>query len=195
MKIFNALVNLLSTFGLIIFSYYFSAVGFEGKTISSLSNKYENLFTPESYAFSIWIIIFLGLVLLGIRQTALVLRKEHLNIMPDKLLTLLTTAIGFSIGWLWSWLEEYIGLSVIFMGVALVSLLLLMHLCARTRLSKSWPEQFYYWFPISLYSGWLTVAFIVNVSSYLTKIGWSKIFPELYWTIIMASVCFLVYLI
>ena len=42
------------------------------------------------------------------------------------------------------------------------------------------------WWPFVIYSGWVTVASIANVSSYLVKIGWNGfgISPEI-WTLIM----------
>ncbi len=45
------------------------------------------------------------------------------------------------------------------------------------------------WWPFVIYSGWLTVACIANVTLYLTKIGWDGfgISPEI-WTIIIISI-------
>src|SRR5690606_23994053 len=45
------------------------------------------------------------------------------------------------------------------------------------------------WWPICLYSGWITVALIANVSAYLTKIGWDGMgLSEVTWTIILIAV-------
>ena len=42
------------------------------------------------------------------------------------------------------------------------------------------------WWPICLYSGWITVATIANIAAYLSKIGWDGGFlSEEIWTIIM----------
>lgn len=45
------------------------------------------------------------------------------------------------------------------------------------------------WWPICLYSGWITVATIANISAYLTKIEWDGIFlSDQRWTMIMILV-------
>jgi hypothetical protein len=44
------------------------------------------------------------------------------------------------------------------------------------------------WWPICGYSGWIAVATIANVSAWLAKIGWSAVFTEVQWTVIMISV-------
>ena len=45
------------------------------------------------------------------------------------------------------------------------------------------------WWPICLYSGWIAVATIANISAYLSKLGWEGGFlSESTWTIIMILV-------
>lgn len=47
----------------------------------------------------------------------------------------------------------------------------------------------FYWWPICLYSGWVTVACIANLASFLAEVGWDGgIFSHAEWTIIMISV-------
>ena len=57
-----SIINLLAVFAIIYWNYYTIAVGFNGNDVGSLSDKYGNLFTPASYAFSIWGVIFLSLI-------------------------------------------------------------------------------------------------------------------------------------
>ncbi len=44
------------------------------------------------------------------------------------------------------------------------------------------------WWPIAIYSGWIAVATIANVSAYLAKLGWTGPFSELTWVIIMIGI-------
>lgn len=54
---------------------------------------------------------------------------------------------------------------------------------------------FIYW-PFALYSGWITVAFIANISAYLTKIGWDGWgISDVNWAIIMICVAGIVNII
>ena len=52
------------------------------------------------------------------------------------------------------------------------------------------------WWPICLYSGWITVAAIANIALYLTKIGWNGAFlTEVQWTIVLMVVATLINLV
>ena len=64
-KVFSIL-NLLSIIVLIAWNGYANTGNFNGKTVGDLSAEYNNLFTPASYAFSIWGLIFLMLMVFGI---------------------------------------------------------------------------------------------------------------------------------
>jgi hypothetical protein len=44
------------------------------------------------------------------------------------------------------------------------------------------------WLPISLFSSWISVATIANISAYLVKIGWAAGVNEIMWTVIMIVV-------
>ncbi len=53
-----SVTNLIVTL-LLIYWNYLSNTGFiDGKTIGSVSGKYDSLFTPAGYAFSIWELSF-----------------------------------------------------------------------------------------------------------------------------------------
>ena len=42
------------------------------------------------------------------------------------------------------------------------------------------------WWPFSIYSGWITVALVANISAWLTKIGWNGFaINDVTWAIIM----------
>ena len=52
-------IALVST---IVINYLSNTGAFNGKTIADFSDKYHNYFTPAGYAFSIWGLIYLGLL-------------------------------------------------------------------------------------------------------------------------------------
>jgi len=45
----------------VIINYLSNTGIFNGETMATVSAKYQNLFTPAGYAFSIWGLIYLGL--------------------------------------------------------------------------------------------------------------------------------------
>lgn len=58
---------------------------------------------------------------------------------------------------------------------------------------KPFPIIVFIWWPFVIYSGWVTVASIANVSTYLTKIGWDGFgLSETIWTIILITIALLI---
>ena len=57
-----ASINALVVVGVVAWNYWTAARGLGGRTVGSMSDRYDTLFTPAGYAFSIWGLIFLGLL-------------------------------------------------------------------------------------------------------------------------------------
>ncbi|MCT4623836.1 MAG: tryptophan-rich sensory protein, partial [Schleiferiaceae bacterium] len=115
MKKFYALLNTLVVLAVIYWNYWSNTGGLTGKTVGELSAEYANLFTPAGYAFAIWGIIFLGLVVFSVNQLVLAFRggkhdESILQVGP----WLIFTNLG-NTAWLWFWLTEQTGLSVVVM--------------------------------------------------------------------------------
>ncbi|WP_439475149.1 hypothetical protein [Algoriphagus formosus] len=116
-----ALINLLVLLVLIFWNYRVNAIGINGNTVGSLSREYENLFTPASYAFSIWGLIFLSLTAQAIYlvKSAFSDGKSRYILQMGPFLILANLLNG---AWLWFWLTEQTGLSVVIMLGILASL-------------------------------------------------------------------------
>jgi hypothetical protein len=185
MKRFYALANLFIIVVLIAWNYLANAMGIQGNTIGSLSSEYANLFTPAGYAFSIWGPIYLGLLALGIYQVRKVFfdrKGDEFVLQMGPWLIITNLANG---AWVWVWLSEYPGLSVILMILMLVSLILVILRLNMERWDAPFSLIAWVWWPICLYSGWIAVATIANLAAYLSKTGWQFLFSEITWTLIM----------
>ncbi|NTD99291.1 tryptophan-rich sensory protein [Agrobacterium tumefaciens] len=190
----NAKKNLLFANGfafvlMVAMSYLSNAGLLNGNSMKTISDRYVNYFTPAGFAFSIWGFIYLGL--LGFILYTGLLGKKH----PGRSAVLLKIGWWFVLSsvvnscWVVAWLYDYIGLSVVIMGVLLFCLV---KIIINTRMElDSHPLKdylFVYW-PFALYSGWVTVAFIANISAYLTKIGWEGWgISKVSWAIVMICV-------
>lgn len=192
MKKLYATLNLLVIVAVIIWNYVANAMGINGNTVGSLSDDYANLFTPAGYAFSIWGLIFLALLGHGI---FLLHRAFSTTKSSDFILKMGPWLIIANLGnmaWIWFWLTEQTAITVGIMVLILVSLLTLV-----TRLGIAVGEvttavKRWVWWPISLYSGWISVALIANISAYLAKIEWQAVFSEEIWAVIMIIIATLV---
>ncbi len=195
MKKFYAITNLLVIIGVITWNYVGNAVGINGNSVASVSDSYDNLFTPAGYAFSIWGLIYLGLIAHGIFQVkrAFFDKKDDdfiLQIGPWLIITNLANA-----AWLWFWLNENMGLSVLLIILMLVSLLIIVVRLNMERWDAPAPLIAWTWWPISLYSGWITVAVIANITVYLTSIEWQALFSATTWAVVLILVATIVNLL
>ncbi len=188
MKKLYAVLNLLVILAVIFWNYWSNTGGINGKTVGELSSEYFNLFTPAGYAFSIWGVIFIGLIVLGVNQVQLAFSnaghsESILQIGPWLIIANLGNA-----AWLWFWLNEQTGISVIVMLVILFSLIQIILRLNMERWDAPLKVIATVWWPICAYSGWIAVATIANISAYLGKIEWEVFFSAEQWTVIMISI-------
>ena len=183
-----SILNLIGVIAVIFFNYYLNTGGINGNTMASLSSKYDSLFTPAGYAFSIWGIIFLAILVQAIFLVARSFQPEK----DQTPITQIGLGIFFTnmlnIAWLLAWLYEYTSISVVIMIILLITLLAVV---VRTNMER-WDAPLkiivFIWWPICLYSGWIAVATIANISAWLGKIGWTGGISETTWTTIMIIV-------
>ncbi|MGJ8683255.1 MAG: hypothetical protein ACSHWW_01440 [Nonlabens sp.] len=202
MKKIYSVLNLISIIFLIAWNWYANTGNYNGKSVGELSAEYDNLFTPASYAFSIWGLIFLMLLVFGIYGVYTAFRKaESVKSNDYKVDFVKTTAPWFLVAniccsaWVAFWLDEMIGISVICMLGILVSLLM----CVKKLDMEIWDAPFpiiaFVWWPLCLYSGWISVATIANIAAYLNGTYDIAIETQVYATMAMISVAFLVNLL
>jgi hypothetical protein len=191
-----AVANIIALLATIIINYLSNTGIFNESTMASVSEKYENLFTPAGYAFSIWGLIYLGLIGFIVYQSKVFFKNEP---MDDEEVYEEEETV-YQIGWLFAascvvnclwvlaWLYDYTGISVLLM-IALLYFLFRIILNTRMELQDaSFKKIALVWWPFSIYSGWITVALIANIAAYLTKLGWEGFTSEITWTIIMICI-------
>ena len=185
MKKIYAIANLIITVGIIIWNYATNVIGINGNTVGSLSSEYENLFTPASYAFAIWGLIFISLMAFSIFQVISAFSKDKeddfiLQIGPWYSIANLANA-----AWLWFWLNEVTWFTVILMLLILFSLIQVIIRLDMNRAVVAKQIKAFVWFPMGLYAGWITVATVANFSAYFAKINFDFLFSETVWAIIL----------
>lgn len=157
-----------------------------GQATGDISDRFQVFFVPAGYVFSIWSLIYLGLIAYAVYQA---LPRQRTN--PR------LRAIGYpfiasslaNIAWIFLWHYEQFVLTL----VAMVSLLLLLGVIYQrlgiglTPMGGS--ERWLVRLPFSIYFGWITVATIANFTSVLDYLNWSgwDIAPVV-WAIIMLVV-------
>lgn len=160
-----------------------------GIQTGDVSDIYANLFAPAGFTFSIWGVIYLLLAGFLLRAFG-VIRTRKPQIKPDAMnqaLMYTTVTSALNVLWLLAWQYQVLWLSVIIMLGLLATLL-----SAVTALHSAKMSRGEYWLvrvPFSVYLGWIAVATIANVTTWLVGIGWSGFgFAETTWTILILAV-------
>ncbi|WP_242825215.1 tryptophan-rich sensory protein [Proteocatella sphenisci] len=168
---------------MIAVNFLANSIPINGVKTSEVSDAYKNLFTPAGFTFSIWGIIYLLLAL------HLLYEFEFLKKFSEKVNIRLVNkvALPFSIssianaGWIISWHYNYIGVSVVFMIVILISLYYINKEISKRNLNSK--QKFFIRIPFGIYFGWITVATIANITVFLVSIGWSGFgISDVIWT-------------
>lgn len=167
-----AILNLLSIILVITVNYISQAIRVNQTTIGEMSEKYENLFTPADYAFSIWGVIFLGLLGFAIFQIRRAFSSSESDEFIEQIGYWFVLANTLNCCWIFAFLYDNIGWSVVLMFGILFTLLKIVVNTNMERWNAPFPIIAFVWWPICLYSGWISVATIANISAYLTKIEW-----------------------
>lgn len=192
MKRILSILNLIVVIAVIAWNGLSNTGVIGGKTVGDVSDDLNNLFTPAGYAFAIWGVIFIGLIVNGIYQVKVAFgNSEELqrNVLTGPWLIIANLANG---AWIWFWLNDYTGTSVIIMIILLLSLI---KVAIDLRLENFGPPRaviILSWWPNTIYLGWISVALIANVAAYLAKIGWADQVNEVAYTIAMIIVATLV---
>jgi hypothetical protein len=155
-------INYLSNTGLI-----------NGNTMKTISDRYQNYFTPAGYAFSIWGVIYLGLLGFIIYSWRSLSNNNKNQFLPKIAWWFIISCIANSM-WVVAWLYDQLGLSLLLMTLLFMSLLkIIQNAGIGSRQPHDIKTLLLVHWPFSIYFGWVTVASIANVAAFLTKIGWS----------------------
>jgi len=158
-----------------------------GQNTGAISDQFQVYFVPAGYVFSIWGVIYIGLIALAIFQ-ALPSQREN----PRLRSTGWWIVFGglANIAWIFLWHYEQFPLTLVAMLVLLGTLIITYMGLDTGRSLVSKAETWTVRVPISIYLGWITVATIANVTSLLDFLKWDGlgISPEVWMWIILAAV-------
>ncbi|MAN59347.1 MAG: hypothetical protein CMC08_05875 [Flavobacteriaceae bacterium] len=167
------IANILVFIATLLVNYGSNTGAINNITIGEVSENLDNLLTPAGYAFSIWGLIYLlllGFVVYQARSLFTTVRDDAFILKTGWWFVLSCTA---NMLWVIFWLYGYFSFSVLAIFVLLYSLL---KIVMNNRM-ELWDAPIsvivFLWWPFVFYSGWITVASIVNVAAYLTSINWS----------------------
>ncbi|MDD5013157.1 MAG: tryptophan-rich sensory protein [Candidatus Pacebacteria bacterium] len=154
-----------------------------GITTGDVSDSYPNLFAPAGITFSIWGIIYLLLIAYVIS----LFNSNNNEKLLDKIGIYFILSSVANILWIFCWHYDFIGLSVILIVFILISLIKINDTLNEEDLSKR--DKLFVKTPFSVYFGWITIAVIANITTFLVSVNWNGFgLSEEKWTIIILLV-------
>ncbi len=176
-------------------NYFFNAPQDGRASVKEISAKYDTLLTPAGYAFGIWGLIYLGLIIFAVYQLWDLVKK---NINTDFVLKIgwwFIIANLANAAWIFAFTSNQIGLSLILICIIFFALLKIVLNINMERWDAPVPIIAFIWWPFSFYFGWINVALMVNAAAYLTALGWNggPLSPEL-WTIIILFIAAIIFI-
>jgi len=176
---------IIAAFATIIFNIAANALPLNGLNTGELSDRFKIFFVPAGYVFSIWGLIYLGLIAYAVYQV-LPAQRENPRLRSIGYLFILSCLAN--IAWLFLWHYEVFEFTLIAMGVLLLSLVAIYLRLDIGRGEVSNAEKWAVHIPFSIYLGWITVATIANTTQLLYYLGWNGwgISAEI-WAVIMLT--------
>ena len=189
------ILNTLTFLGALWINYYAASGHLTGRTVGDISEKYETLFAPAAYAFSIWGFIYILLILFLAYQWYSYIKEKNKQLINRISVWFVFSNVANGV-WIIFWLHEDIGLSVIMMLLLLISLIKIVQRLDLELWDAPLKIIFFVWWPITVYLGWVIIAMVANIATYFVVIGWGgDPFSEELWTIIMIAAATVIYVL
>lgn len=184
----TAVAVAVATAATLVVNYLANALPINGQSTGDVTRRIDVYFVPAGYVFSIWSVIYLGLIAYtGYLCVAAAKGRADSGaaraIAPWYLLT-----AAANCAWLFAWHHNRFLLSMLLMVVLLGSLIVIYrHQDARPPTSTF--ERWAVHIPFRVYLGWISVATIANATVLLDDAGWSGFgLSEPTWGVIMVVV-------
>ena|SRR5690606_17196975 len=160
---FRAILVLAATIGTIVFNALAAAGRIGGVTPAEISDKYATMITPAGYAFSIWSLIYVGLIAFSIYQLLPAQLERYRNLR-----TLYIITCVLNCGWIYFWHGDRIAICL---AIVAALAFVLFAINYQLRQTSSTGEFWLVKAPFSVYFGWVTAATLVNFAIMLQYLG------------------------
>jgi hypothetical protein len=158
-----------------------------GLNTGAISDRFHVYFVPAGYVFSIWGLIYLGLIAFAVYQSLPAQRDNPRLRASGWWISLGGLA---NIAWIFLWHYEHFVLTLVAMLALLATLIITYIRLGIGRGKVSTAETWMARLPFSIYLGWITVATVANITAVLYFLKWDRfgISPEIWMGIVLAAV-------
>lgn len=186
-KVLPLRIIALASFGFVlVMNAVATALPLGGLSVGEVSDKYDTLFAPIDFTFGIWGLIYLGLTVYTFTQ----LTTD--NPVIQAITPWFIAANLLNGTWIIAWRLELLGLSALILALLLFCLYKINKVTTAKRydLASTITTRI----PFAIYFGWVTVATIANISSFLVQLGFKDgyILDAETWTLVILVVATLI---
>ena len=152
---FRAVLVLAATLGMIAFNWLAAIGQIGGVTPQQISAKYPTPITPAGYAFTIWSLIYLGIVVFSIYQLLPANLRRFRGVRSFYILS-----CALNCGWIYMWHNDQIAVCLILIVLlAIVLMFINFGLRSADSVKDFWAAKA----PFQIYFGWVTAASLVSL--------------------------------
>lgn len=141
-----------------------------GQETGAISDRLPTTVTPAGLTFSVWSVIYVGVIAYTIWQ--LLPRNRTDRAARATGWPFVVTCVANS-AWIFLWHYNVFLLTVPVMLVLLGGLLTIYLTLSRLGSRLTRPQWWFAALPFSLYLGWITVATIINIAAVMVNYGWN----------------------
>jgi hypothetical protein len=167
--IFRQFAVIFTTLYALVLNGASNAIPLGGRTTGEISDSFKVMFVPAGYVFSIWGVIYIGLLAFTLYHS-LPAQRENLRLRRTGWLVALSSLANGT--WILFWQFGYYALSLVTMFVLLAVLLAVYLRLGIGKTKFSTLEKWVISISFSIYLGWITVATIANITAVLSYVGW-----------------------
>lgn len=171
MKRFWQLANIIALLSALTANFLVGAQVLDVSSIGEVADVYATYLSPAGYAFSIWSLIYVWLVAFVIYQARDIVRSKDANTLPQEIgpwFVIASIANGL---WTYVFAQELIGVSVLLLLLLTASLYILLWRLKVAVVTPTLWTVVGVWWPLMIYAGWVTVASVVNIASWLDSLS------------------------
>lgn len=148
---------------------YASALGFIlSNTQKEISDQYVNFIAPASFTFSIWAVIYLGILYLLILDFFAKEDTSFISTYRAQIKPLFFEMLIYNFLWIILWSENKILISLIVIAAYARNLIRIMKIISQNKVLRS---HLFLKLSVGLHAGWLVFATVANFVTYLVSIG------------------------
>ena len=193
------ILNWIFFLAMVFVNFLANYLPINNKNTGQLSNQYPNLFVPAPVTFAIWGVIYLLLFIFCVKQSKGLFSSQVDEITAETVLLInfrfIITCI-LNATWIFVWHYEYLGASVVVMLLFLAQLIDINKRLDTITIYLSNASRFAIKAPFGMYLGWICVATIANITTFLVNIKWDRAGEsEVFWTclLIVIAACIVSY--